>query len=227
MPRTSPRSSSGHGRRALAAALFVAALVGGRPTLGQDVTAVRPTAAQLSAERLRALDQGEVEVSSNKETNGNRFVVYAVVKTTPDRVFEIIQDFAGTTRWVPDQTEATVLERRGAQLRGRIKTHMPWPFSDRHVEMWVENYQATVGGVSSLVNRWQSIHGSGNLDDTHGYWLVQPHPSHEGWTLLKYVVYADVGVALPRFLIRWGTNSVMRESIYNLRQRLGLAREED
>ena len=226
MPRTSS-SSPDPRRRVLLLSLFALALVRPSRVLAQDVTAVRPTPPQVTAERLRELDHGEIEVSSNKEPNGNRFVVYAVVKTTPERVFEIIQDFAGTTRWVPDQTEATVLERRGSQLRGRIKTHMPWPFSDRHVEMWVENYQATVGGVSSLVNRWQSIHGSGNLDDTHGYWLVQPHPSHEGWTLLKYVVYADVGVALPRFMIRWGTNGVMRESIYNLRQRLGLAREEE
>lgn len=149
MPRTSSHSSPDPGRRIFLLSLFAAALVGPGAALAQDVTAVRPTPAQVTAERLRALDRGEVEISSNKEPNGNRFVVYAVVKTTPERVFEIIQDFAGTTRWVPDQTEATVLERRGSQLRGRIKTHMPWPFSDRHVEMWVENYQATVGGVSS------------------------------------------------------------------------------
>jgi hypothetical protein len=180
----------------------------------------------IDAELMAEIEEGEPDVSSNREPDGNRFVIYAIVKTTHDRVFDVIQDFAHTTEWVPDQTEATVLERRGRHVRGRETTHMPWPFSDRQFELWMENYPGRIGGVDSLINRWQSIHGVGNLDDTHGYWLVQPHPQNPRWTLIKNVIYADIGVAIPRFLIRWGANSVMKASIYNLRERLGLPRDE-
>ena len=79
----------------------------------QDVSAIHVQPPQVNAERLAELDTGEVTVSSNREQDGNRFVVYAVIKTTPDRVFALVQDLPATTQWVPDQTEATVLERRG------------------------------------------------------------------------------------------------------------------
>ena len=212
--------------RAFLKGLGLLLLAGTASAFAQDFSAIHVQPPQVNAERLAELESGEVTVSSNREQDGNRFVVYAVIKTTPERVFALVQDLPATTQWVPDQTEATVLERRGQLVHGRVTTHMPWPFSDRRFELWIENYSSRIGGVDSRINRWQSIHGVGNLDDTHGYWLLQPHPQNPSWTLLKYVVYADVGVALPRFLIRWGANGVMRESIYNMREKLGLPRDD-
>lgn len=214
-------------RRALPRALGLLLLAWAASVSAESVSAVRVSPPQVSAARLAELDEGEVTVSSNREVDGNRFVVYAVIKTTPERVFALVKDLPASTEWVPDQTEARILERRGELVRGRVTTHMPWPFSDRSFEVWIESYSARIGGVESLINRWQSVHGVGNLDDTHGYWLLQPHPNNPRWTLAKYVVYADVGVALPRFLIRWGANGVMRESVYNMREKLGLPRDED
>ena len=58
-----------------------------------------------------------------------------------------------------------------------MTTHMPWPFSDRRFELWIEDYSSRIGGVDSRINRWQSIHGVGNLDDTHGYWCCGRTPT--------------------------------------------------
>ena len=96
---------------------------------------------------------------------------------------------------------------------------MPWPISDRRWEINSERSEQTLDGVESLVTEYVYIEGSGNMDEMHGYWVVQPWPDDPEYTLVKYVVNADLGVALPRSIINWAARRMLPGIIDGLQGR--------
>ena len=57
-----------------------------------------------------------------------------------------------------------------------------------------------------LTYTYDHSYEDGNMDDLYGYWLICP--LNEG-TAVKYVINADLGMAMPRALITWAQNRML------------------
>jgi hypothetical protein len=171
-----------------------------------------PSQPSLSAEQIAELEAGEVIVHTQRGAM-NRGDVVGLVCAPLDEVWAIIRDFNQNHTWYPDMLESTLV----ASGRGRGVTDMPWPISNRNWEIEMSQSVEDVGGIESHVGRYQYVQGSGNLEEMYGFWLVRPWPN--GCTLVRYVLNADIGVALPSGIINWAARRMLPGIVTGLRER--------
>jgi hypothetical protein len=148
-----------------------------------------------------------------------------VVDAPMDRVIEVIRDFAAYEDWMSDIEQSRVLEDRGNNnFLCRGETDTPWPMANRHwtVDAWGGEVQ--IDGMDVLVSVWSYVPGSGNLVDTHGYWLLLPWGDDGDKTLVRYHLRVDLGTILPSFLLEWSTENFLPKKITDLRRRLASLR---
>jgi hypothetical protein len=180
-----------------------------------------PTMPALSEDQVNRLNQGEiiVDVTNARVPIGD---VLAVIDAPVERVAEVILDFDHWDEFIPNMSEAQVVERvdDGTLLCAGV-TDTPWPMDDRS---WTirATYQATqLDGVDVWVSGWDYVPGSGNLEDTEGYWLLVPWGADGSRTLLRYYLVVDLGTWVPDVLLSWGTENLLPDIVEGIRTRLG------
>ena len=131
-------------------------------------------------------------------------------------VFDTIMDFDHEDEWFPDERNTRIVRVEDGRTYGRGETNMPWPITDREWEVFATTADETLGGVECKVIRYQYVEGTGNLDAMDGHWLLVPYGDNAEWTILRYVIDVDIGVALPRAVVTWGTTSVLPNMVENL-----------
>ncbi len=198
-------------RLALAALslLFFAA-----PALATEAPAVTP----LSAEQAAELMDGETirDVDSGVPV---RAEVVALIQAPMHQLAEIIVDYDRASEWAPATPELGVSGRDGEAYLVTGVTALPWPIANRTWTMRAVFGEREVEGHSAWVDVFQYVEGSGNIDDSFGYWLLLPWPEDPSYTYVKYVVNADPGIALPDFVIRWATGNALPGLIEALSER--------
>jgi hypothetical protein len=177
-----------------------------------------PTYTPLSAEQATELLDGEIIVDLQRG-DPSRAETLALIHAPMRELGEIIADFDTATEWAPALTEQYTVERDGDAYILQTTTAIPWPIADRHFRTRATWEFTTVDGHEAFVNAFEYIEGSGNLDETYGYWLLIPYPDDPEYTYAKYVVYADPGIAVPEFLVRWVTRNALPDVIRALAER--------
>lgn len=194
--------------RGLAAATLLALL----PSAAAAQSVEAPTQPSLSADEVASIESGEVVVHTRRGTP-NRGEVVGLVCAPISEVWAIVRDFNNLHRWYPDMEDSQLI----ATGHGRGQTNMPWPISDRNWEIAATQGEQTVGGVSSYVATFDYIEGSGNLEEMFGYWLVREWDN--GCTMVRYVLNADLGIALPSSIVNWAARRMLPGIITGLRDR--------
>ena len=77
----------------------------------------------------------------------------------------------------------------------------------------------TVSGRRAWVDQFQYIPGTGNINESAGFWVLSEQPGEPGWTYARYVLYGDPGISLPDFIIRWASRSALPGIMNGLRER--------
>ena len=193
-------------------------------TLGADAhasaTPAPPRVGEAEAPRLEA---GEKLVYATVD-NLNRGEVIGVVDATMDEVLAVLRDYDNYRRWYPDQRASALLWRRDSNARARGEIRMPVPFPNRHFEIDVTQESRTVDGQRVVTVRWQYVEDSGNFREMYGFWWLQPWQGDTSRTLCRYVLYADLGVWLPAFVIRWAQRRMLPGIIDGIRAEVVLRR---
>lgn len=173
----------------------------------------------LSSSQMSEVDDGEILVEV--EVDGTRIegVVTARVNALPEDVWAVVSDFSNQDQWVPDMENATV-EGSGERVVGYAETNLPFPLSRRTWSINLYNRAETVAGVDSYVSSWSYIEDSGNMNDNQGYWLIQPHPTDDGASLVRYEFIADTGIRAPDGIERNQTQRTLPGIIEGLRIRI-------
>lgn len=194
---------------------FVVLLLAPIPVLRAQPT---PQVPSLSYEQVQALNEGEilVEVINAEVPIGD---VLGIIDGTPQAVLEIITDFDNYEDFVPYMAETEILQYDGETYTCRGVTDTPWPMDDRlwTIQAWVGERE--VDGMNLLLSTWDYVPGTGNLEDTEGYWLLIPWGADGSQTLVRYYIIADLGTWLPDFILVWATENMLPGLLEAIRER--------
>ncbi len=198
------------------AGIVLLLLVGAWPTV---VAATEtPTYTPLSQEQAAELLEGEVIVELQRG-NPLRAETLALIHAPVRELGEIVADYDHATEWAPALTEQYIVEQQGDEYIIQATTEIPWPIADRRFQTRAQWEFTTIDGREAFVDQFEYIDGTGNIDDTFGYWLMVEYADDPEYTHLKYVVYADPGIAVPAFIVRWATRNALPDVIEALVER--------
>ncbi len=179
-----------------------------------------PSLADLSGERMAELLEGKKLTSVRGGSAGtNRGEVVGLVEAPVDELAVIVRDYENIPLWSEALVFCDVISENGAVQIVEGETQLPWPLVNRTWRIRSEAGNRDVEGTTAWVNMWTHEEGHGNIDDTYGYWMLYPLPDDERFTVVKYVVNADPGLAIPDFVLNWATNRVLPELIEGLAER--------
>jgi hypothetical protein len=143
-----------------------------------------------------------------------------VVSASPEQVIAVVSDFENHSEWFEDLTLAEIVGREeGGIVVIRGVTDTPWPMEDREWTNRTWNGEREVDGVSAYVSTWDYVEGSGNLEDTEGYWLIIPWNEDGTQSLVRYYMILDLGTPMPDFLVNWGAENMLPSRIQGIRDR--------
>lgn len=170
-------------------------------------------------ESLRGdLEDGDIVVNVREDGDAHRAELVALVDGSAEDVWAVITDFDSFEDWVPDQVDSTIVEARGAngavfsgETRVPILRNRTYQIRDRHR---IEERD----GVTMYVDEWDYIDGSGNMEENEGYWIVMPYDQDPSKTLIRMVVFADLGMMVPQAVIQWGTRRALPELAEGIRE---------
>lgn len=148
-----------------------------------------------------------------------RAEVVALVRAPVDELAAIVSDYDRATEWAPATGACAINGRDGDAVLVDGTTVLPWPLTDRTWRMRSQFGYRDVDGRNAWVLAWDYVEGSGNIDDSFGYWLLTPYDPDPSYTYVKYVVNADPGIPVPDFLFAWVTRSALPDLIDSLRER--------
>ncbi len=165
-----------------------------------------PAPCNLGASALADAAAGDPYVSVTRG-DPNRAELCGIINGTPSQVWAVIMDYGSYEDWFPDQQEASVVSTSGnsSVLEGEV--HMPFPWANRRFRINETHRETTVDGQTHYIDTWTHVEGSGNIDDTTGFWYVMPYGSDQ--TMVRLVTFVDLGVWLPDFIINWGTRRML------------------
>lgn len=179
----------------------------------------RPRYSAIAAADVADLrDEQQVRVSVRQGTP-NRGVVVGLIQAPAEELYRIVLDYPRIPEWSPALVRAAESGDTGATKVVEGETHLPWPLSNRTWRINVEYGPRTIDGTEAWVVAWDYQAGSGNINDTFGYWLVMPWPEDPSYSYVKYVLNADPNIALPDWLIRTITRRTLPDLVRNLRRR--------
>lgn len=171
-----------------------------------EVVAERP---DLSAEAMEQLRAGEYLIAGERG-DMNHATVVGVVDVPILHVYEMIRDFDAYPEWYPDQVEAELLEQTETTGVASGTVRVPFPFANRTYVMDVVGEEGRHEGRTVVTIQWKYREGSGNLNDSYGFWyLEQWEDDPEGRTLVSYNLWADLGMWLPDAIVRWATRRML------------------
>ena len=174
----------------------------------------------LSSSEITEAVSGEISVETERGQL-NRGEVIGFVQAPVDEVIEIVADSGNHDEWFPDTLVATRTSGTSTTSVTEGRTHVPL-LRDRYWRLNGERSTTRFNGIecSLLEYIYDDSYEDGNMDELHGYWLLCPHED-TGGTVVKYVINADLGMAMPRAIITWAQNRMLPGIIEGLRERHG------
>ena len=121
-----------------------------------------------------------------------------------DIVFAVVTDYDGFERFMPLVRDSVRRRMEGERVVVHQSLDLPFPISNRHFEIEVENRdQQTRRGWRCLESRWSYVPGSGNISEGYGRWEVLE--DGQGRALVGYIAFVDPGGKLPGWAYNWAT----------------------
>ncbi len=181
--------------------------------LGALVTA-HAGGAELSADELRRLEAGEILTWTWQVAGRSVPATKAVglVDAPPAAVWPIIDECARYEDTMPSTLDSEELERQGNHVRCRGVGDLPFPFSDLPTETDAVH---TVEPGKLYRREWKQR--SGDFNANEGRWTLVPWGDGSK-TLATYEAMTEPKMAMPDFILRWATESVLPEMIATLRE---------
>lgn len=161
-----------------------------------------PTLPTLSADDLAKLADGKPVQKQMKESgsSGGRGLAVQDVHATPEEIWSRIMALDKYTEWVSNVTECEVYETKGAHTKARFvlsATVMSVEYFIDHTFYPDKNYLTWTLDYSK----------ESDLDDSVGFWYVQPLQEKPGWSRLYYSVDVQLKGWVPGFIENMITKS--------------------
>ena len=185
------------------------------PALAQ----MEPSMPSLSNDQVNRLNAGEVLIAVVEGATPIGDAM-GVIPHPPAAVLAVITDFATHSSFMDDISLSEVVGTDGDFSRCHGITDTPWPMDDREWTIRAGGSAAEVEGVPVMLATWSYVPGSGNIENTTGYWLMIPWGDDGQSTLLRYRIQVDLGTWLPDFLMTWATENFLPTKVTAIRDRV-------
>jgi hypothetical protein len=180
-----------------------------------------PTGDPLEPEHVEALKSGEMLTALRSVGEGHlkQAVVVAMVEAPPRRVFEEITDYESPDiQEIPYARKVEVQKREGKRTWVSYDLDFPWPLKDPFYTVVITDRVVQEEGFEVFVSEWEYEDGSGNIKDTYGSWQIAA--VGEGSSLVRYTVYADAGIKLPKWVLDLAQKRAAPGVLKGLRRRV-------
>ncbi len=165
-----------------------------------------PPAMELSAEQRAQLDRGKaVMVQVQDSAGGGRGMCIQDVAAPPEAVWSRITSYDQYPRWVGPVSECANYEVEG----DHIKTRFVLKGLGFRIQYFIDHiYRPDQGFMTWTLDYSRKS----DLDDSVGYWFVEPHPARDGWTRLYYSVDVRMKGRVPKFVQDLVTRQGLKEA---------------
>ena len=179
----------------------------GALSLPMVASSTEAASAPVLTEGQRArIERGEVITSVESDGGENRAELIALIEGDAASVWSVITDFESYEAWVPDQANSEVVQRSGNVWVLEGETRVPI-LPNRRYRLRDVRSERVVNGQTVYIDEWEYIENSGNMEENRGFWYVAPYD--ETRTLIRMVVFADLGMPVPQSVINWGTRRAL------------------
>lgn len=152
-----------------------------------------PAKPALTAEDLATLAKGEPVLKQKRGKDGGRGIAVQDVAATPERIWSRIMKLEKYPDWVDNVKVCENVKVDGS----RIETHFEIGASLVSMEYWIVHDAHPEQNWMT----WQLDYSKYNdLDDSVGFWVVEPLPDKPGYSRLYYSVDVKVGGWVPGFI---------------------------
>jgi hypothetical protein len=165
-----------------------------------------PPAMELSSEQRSDLDRGKpVMVQVQDSRGGGRGMCIQDVAAPPDTVWSRITSYSDYPKWVGPVSECANYE----VADDHIKTRFVLKGLGFRLEYFIDHtYRPDQGFMTWTLDYSRKS----DLDDSVGYWFVEPHPATDGWTRLYYSVDVRMKGRVPKFVQDLVTKKGLKEA---------------
>ncbi len=165
-----------------------------------------PPAIELSEADLARLEKGKpVMVPVQEGDTGGRGMAVQDVAAAPHVVWGRIVSYDRYPDWVKYVDECETYEKQGHHIKTRFQLS-GLGFS---YEYYIDHVYRPDRGYMTWTLDYDR---QSDLDDSVGYWFVEPHPSKQGWTRVYYSVELALKKQMPEFIIEIATKKGLKEA---------------
>lgn len=174
------------------------------------------SASALALTNEEKIANGEILLETTAQEGSDIPVVEitAVIDTTPEKVWALIDKCDGYKNVMPRTSESEELSRDGNKVRCRTKIDTPWPASDLEA---ITVATHTVEPGKRWVRSWTLE--SGTFDRNEGSWTITPYGDGTR-ALVKYKVASQPHSSVPGFIRNMAQKSALPDIIHNMRKAL-------
>ncbi len=165
-----------------------------------------PPAIELDDKDLARLAKGKpvMKPYQDSETGGRGMAVQDVA-ATPEQVWDRILQFEKYPEWVNYVAECEPYRQDGDHLYVRFVLK---GFGFEY-EYYIDHVVRTRDGYLTWTLDYSR---KSDLNDSVGFWYVEPHPETEGWSRLYYSVDVQVKDTFPKFMQEIATKTGLKEA---------------
>lgn len=195
----------------LPVAALVVALVA--PAFASETPNIRP----LSEDEIALLMDGDT-IRDVQRGQPLRAEVIGLIQAPPVELAPILTDYLNIEEWAPATTDIEIVGTDDECTYIEGETQLPI-LRNRFWRMCSRGEWGQLDGHEAFIYRFDYVPGTGNIDESFGYWVLYSLPNHPEWTYVRYVVNADPGIAVPQGIISWVTGRALPDLIAGLRDR--------
>jgi len=163
----------------------------------------------LSSSELEVLDRGEVVLKQSKGKAGGVGVAVEDVEAPPSVVWSQLLSFETYPTKVPRVKVCENYEvNENRELKTRFVVHVCPGYN---VEYFVRHVYAPHSNALVWTLDYDK---ASDLDDVHGIWRVEPHPSKRGWSRVEYSADLRLKLGVPSFIVDILTKKALKEACH-------------
>jgi hypothetical protein len=195
----------------LAAALTLgAALLQSLPARGVDDACPDP------AGHEEEIVEGEVllKLTDFPGSAAKEGCVLGFIPAPPDAVIAVLRRAGEYAEYMPRVSRSETRPGADGSVLNAQELDLPWPIGNRHFTVRLVEEKSKDGGYWF---RFDYVEGSGNIEDTHGHWSIEPW---NGGSRVAYVLWTDPGGAIPMWAVNRASRRTLPQVVVALRDRV-------
>jgi hypothetical protein len=157
-----------------------------------------PPVITLTPDQIKTINAGETAYTQTAKDAGGSAVAVFKVNGSPEAVRKIIRDLKDYPKWIDSLKEIEVYETKGDTIKAKFTIEVKKLFITKRITYFIEHSFPLSKDKSW--GTWKLDYGrESDLDDSVGFWRIEPLSGNPNQSLVFYSVNIRVGGFLDLF----------------------------